>query len=29
VDVDDPGAFIDIDTPDDYRRWISEWKAGP
>jgi CTP:molybdopterin cytidylyltransferase MocA len=22
VEVDDPGAFIDIDTPDDYRRWI-------
>ena len=20
--VDDEGAFIDIDTPDDYERWI-------
>ena len=24
VEVDDPGAFIDIDTPEDYRRWIGE-----
>jgi CTP:molybdopterin cytidylyltransferase MocA len=22
VDVDDEGAFVDIDTPDEYRRWI-------
>lgn len=23
VEVDDPGAFLDIDTPDDYARWIA------
>ncbi len=22
VEVDDPGAFVDIDTPDDYARWV-------
>ncbi|MDO8837239.1 MAG: nucleotidyltransferase family protein [Vicinamibacterales bacterium] len=27
VEVDDPGAFIDIDTPDDYRRWIANLPA--
>ncbi len=23
VEVDDPGAFLDIDTPEDYARWIA------
>lgn len=27
VDVDDPGAFIDIDTPEDYLRWIDRREA--
>lgn len=27
VEVDDQGAFIDIDTPDDYRRWIGNLQA--
>ena len=31
VEVNDPGAFVDIDTPDDYRRalgLIAEWQRG-
>jgi len=28
VEVDDPGAFIDIDTPEDYARWIAR-ESGP
>jgi molybdenum cofactor cytidylyltransferase len=29
VDVDDEGAFIDIDTPDDYERFIARLEGGP
>jgi molybdenum cofactor cytidylyltransferase len=28
VAVDDRGAFVDIDTPDDYRQWIGELPPG-
>jgi molybdenum cofactor cytidylyltransferase len=27
--VDDPGAFVDIDTPDDYARWVTNAARAP